>query len=52
MCYIQELQEHKSLTTTQVYTHFDKKTLQSVINRLHPRALDAPKSPENPGTVL
>lgn len=37
--YIQELLGHKSLTTTQTYTYFDKNHLRDVIIRVHPRAL-------------
>jgi site-specific recombinase XerD len=35
--YVQELLGHKSLTTTQIYTHITKDQLRQVINRTHPR---------------
>ena len=37
--HIQELLGHNDLTTTQIYTHTDKKDLREVIDRVHPRSL-------------
>lgn len=34
---IQEMLGHESITTTEIYTHVDKKRLTEVINRFHPR---------------
>lgn len=36
--YIQEMLGHSSLSTTQIYTHINSKTLTDVINRFHPRS--------------
>jgi integrase/recombinase XerC len=44
--YIQELLGHRFLTTTQVYTHFDKQRLKCIINSKHPRS-GADKALEN-----
>jgi integrase/recombinase XerC len=35
--YVQELLGHKSLTTTQIYTHITKDQLRQVVDRTHPR---------------
>lgn len=36
--YIQEMLGHSSLSTTQIYTHINSKTLTDVINKFHPRS--------------
>lgn len=35
---VQELLGHKSLATTEIYTHINKKQIQSVYKRFHPRS--------------
>ncbi|MBT8263658.1 MAG: site-specific tyrosine recombinase XerD [Bacteroidia bacterium] len=37
---IQQMLGHESITTTEVYTHIDKRHLKEVINRYHPRKSD------------
>ncbi|KAA3620589.1 MAG: site-specific tyrosine recombinase XerD [Flavobacterium sp.] len=37
---IQQMLGHESITTTEVYTHIDKRHLTEVINRYHPRKND------------
>jgi integrase/recombinase XerD len=37
---IQQMLGHESITTTEVYTHIDKRHLTEVINRFHPRKSD------------
>jgi integrase/recombinase XerD len=37
---IQQMLGHESITTTEVYTHIDKRHLTEVINRYHPRKSD------------
>jgi len=34
---VQEMLGHKSITTTEIYTHLDKTFLRNTINRFHPR---------------
>src|SRR5690606_38470938 len=34
---IQQMLGHESITTTEIYTHVDRKHLTEVINRYHPR---------------
>ena len=34
---IQQMLGHESITTTEIYTHIDRKHLTEVINRFHPR---------------
>lgn len=36
--HIQELLGHNALTTTQIYTHINKRDLKSVLDRMHPRS--------------
>jgi integrase/recombinase XerD len=40
---VQELLGHESITTTEIYTHLDRKYLREVMNKFHPLAR-APKS--------
>jgi integrase/recombinase XerD len=34
---IQQMLGHESITTTEIYTHIDRKHLTEVINKYHPR---------------
>jgi len=34
---IQQMLGHESITTTEIYTHIDKRHLTEVINKYHPR---------------
>src|SRR5690606_30741193 len=34
---IQQMLGHESITTTEIYTHIDRKHLTEVINKFHPR---------------
>jgi site-specific recombinase XerD len=35
---VQELLGHKTLATTEIYTHVDKRQIQKVYRKFHPRA--------------
>ena len=37
---IQQMLGHKSITTTEIYTHIDRSHLTAMINKFHPRASD------------
>ena len=34
---IQQMLGHESITTTEIYTHIDKKYLTEIVNKYHPR---------------
>lgn len=38
---VQEMLGHESITTTEIYTHLDRKFLQDTIEKYHPRSLKA-----------
>ncbi len=43
---VQELLGHKSLATTQIYTHISRASLQRVYEKAHPRGTSSVKSPK------
>jgi site-specific recombinase XerC len=48
---VQEMLGHAQITTTEIYTHLDKKYLENQVTSYHPRSLEAAKQilkkPEN-----
>lgn len=43
---VQEMMGHKSITTTEIYTHLDRTYLRQTLERFHPRFRDSEMHPE------
>ncbi|TAL58528.1 MAG: tyrosine recombinase XerD, partial [Bacteroidetes bacterium] len=42
---VQEMLGHESITTTEIYTHMDRKYLRDTIEKYHPRSVKSKKQP-------